>query len=50
MQKMISLGPEVILEVGPGKVLSGLLRRISREVPTANVEDGETWEKAKGLL
>jgi hypothetical protein len=36
--------------VGPGKVLSGLLRRISREVPCANVEDGATWEKVQGLL
>jgi hypothetical protein len=26
------------------------MRRISREVPTANVEDGATWEKVKGLL
>ncbi|RPJ35882.1 MAG: hypothetical protein EHM27_16480 [Deltaproteobacteria bacterium] len=50
MQKMIAMGPEVVLEVGPGKVLSGLLRRISREVPPANVEDGVTWEKVKGLL
>ena len=50
MQKMIAMGPEFVLEVGPGKVLSGLLRRISREVPTANVEDGATWEKVRGLL
>ncbi len=50
MQKMASLKPELILEVGPGKVLSGLMRRISREIPTANVEDGATWEKVKGLL
>jgi len=50
MQKLISLGPALVLEVGPGKVLSGLLRRISREVPSANVEDGATWEKVQGLL
>jgi len=50
MQKMASLGPELVLEVGPGKVLSGLLRRIRKEIPAANVEDGVTWEKAKGLL
>jgi [acyl-carrier-protein] S-malonyltransferase len=50
MQKMASLGPELVLEVGPGKVLSGLMRRIRKEVPTANVEDGTTWEKVKTLL
>ena len=50
MQKLVAMGPELVLEVGPGKVLSGLMRRISREVPTANVEDGATWEKVKGLL
>ena len=50
MRKMAAMGPELVLETGPGKVLSGLMRRISREVPTANVEDGATWEKAQGLL
>jgi [acyl-carrier-protein] S-malonyltransferase len=50
MRKMAAMEPELVLETGPGKVLSGLLRRISREVPTANVEDGATWEKVKGLL
>jgi [acyl-carrier-protein] S-malonyltransferase len=50
MQRMISLGPGLVLEVGPGKVLSGLLRRIKKETPAANVEDGATWEKAKELL
>ncbi len=50
MAKLIGLKPDLVLEVGPGKVLSGLLRRISREVPCANVEDGATWEKVQGLL
>jgi [acyl-carrier-protein] S-malonyltransferase len=50
MQKLIHLGQALVLEVGPGKVLSGLLRRISREAPSANVEDGATWEKVQGLL
>jgi len=50
MRKMAAMGPELVVEVGPGKVLSGLMRRISREVATANVEDGATWEKVKGLL
>jgi [acyl-carrier-protein] S-malonyltransferase len=50
MQKMIGAGVNLFLEVGPGKVLSGLLRRINREVKVANVEDGQSWEKARELL
>jgi [acyl-carrier-protein] S-malonyltransferase len=50
MQKMIGAGVTLFIEVGPGKVLSGLLRRINREVKVANVEDGQSWEKAKELL
>ncbi|OGL61957.1 MAG: [acyl-carrier-protein] S-malonyltransferase [Candidatus Tectomicrobia bacterium RIFCSPLOWO2_12_FULL_69_37] len=37
--------PDAVVEVGPGKVLSGLSRRILREVPAWNVEDGESLEK-----
>jgi len=50
MQKLLGAGPNLVLEVGPGKVLSGLMRRISREVKMANVEDGPSWEKAQALL
>ena len=50
IRKIIGLGANLILEVGPGKVLSGLIRRIDREVQTVNVEDGPTWEKAQSLL
>ena len=30
---------EVLVEIGPGKVLSGFLRKIDRSIPTASVED-----------
>ena len=50
MQKLLAEGPDLVLEVGPGKVLSGLMRRISRDAKMANVEDGTGWEKAKELL
>jgi len=39
IQKMASLGVEKFVEIGPGKVLSGLVKRITKEVATANVED-----------
>ncbi len=50
MQKMIDAKPSMVLEVGPGKVLSGLMRRINRDVKIANVEDGASWEKTQALL
>jgi [acyl-carrier-protein] S-malonyltransferase len=36
---MAALGATRFIEVGPGKVLSGLVKRITKEVSTANVED-----------
>jgi [acyl-carrier-protein] S-malonyltransferase len=48
IRKLISLGVRVFVEVGPGKVLCGLVRQIDRSVQTAHVEDlkslGETLE------
>lgn len=42
MRKMIEKGVEQILEVGPGKVLSGLMKRIDNRVETKNIEDLKT--------
>jgi [acyl-carrier-protein] S-malonyltransferase len=39
VQKMIDLGVSRFIEIGPGKVLSGLIKRISRDVETLNIED-----------
>ena len=39
VELLISKGIDTFVEVGPGKVLSGLLRQISREVKSLNVED-----------
>jgi [acyl-carrier-protein] S-malonyltransferase len=39
---MADLGVTKVIEIGPGKVLSGLVRRITKEVSTANVEDVAT--------
>lgn len=36
---MADLGVTRFVEIGPGKVLSGLVKRITKEVSTANVED-----------
>ena len=50
MQKFLATGMDFILEVGPGKVLAGLMRKINREVKVASVEDSASWEKAQALL
>ena len=43
-------GVEKFIEFGPGKVLSGLLRRIDRSLQCANVQDVASLEKCDKLL
>ena len=43
-------GATTFLEVGPGKVLSGLMRQIDRGLPMLNVEDGASLEKTVAAL
>jgi [acyl-carrier-protein] S-malonyltransferase len=45
MARLVSAGHRVFVEVGPGKVLSGLFRDISRDVKVMNVQDTESLEK-----
>ena len=45
MRKMIEEGIEQVLEIGPGKVLSGLMKRINSRVETKNLEDLQTLKK-----
>ena len=42
---LIEEGVNTFVEVGPGKVLSGLLRQIERSVATLNVEDEKSLQK-----
>ena len=39
VRMLIDEGVNTFIEVGPGKVLTGLLRQIERSVTTLNVED-----------
>jgi [acyl-carrier-protein] S-malonyltransferase len=39
---MAELGVTKFIEIGPGKVLSGLVKRIAKEITTTNVEDVAT--------
>ncbi len=45
MQALIALGVENFVEVGPGKVLSGLMRQIDRSRSCVNVQDEESLQK-----
>jgi [acyl-carrier-protein] S-malonyltransferase len=45
MRKMIEKGIEQVLEIGPGKVLSGLMKRIDSRIESKNLEDLQTLKK-----
>jgi [acyl-carrier-protein] S-malonyltransferase len=42
IRTIVDEGTTTVVEVGPGKVLSGLVKRIAREVEVRNVEDEST--------
>jgi [acyl-carrier-protein] S-malonyltransferase len=50
IQLLIAQGATHFIEVGPGKVLTGLMRQIDRAQTTANVEDTASLEKTLASL
>jgi [acyl-carrier-protein] S-malonyltransferase len=50
MLKLKSLGCAAAIEVGPGKVLAGLLKRIVAELSCVSVSDPATLADAQGVL
>jgi [acyl-carrier-protein] S-malonyltransferase len=50
MQLLIEQSVGTFVEAGPGKVLSGLMRQINRDVKTLNVEDAVSLEATKAAL
>jgi [acyl-carrier-protein] S-malonyltransferase len=50
MQLLVAKGVTTFVEVGPGKVLSGLLRQIDRSQKCAQVEDPASLEKLLAVL
>lgn len=50
VEKMISLGVETLIEVGPGRILSGLSKRIHRGLRLLNVEDTASLKKTADFL
>lgn len=45
VRALAGLGCERVIELGPGRVLSGLVRRIDRSIGTSNLEKPEDLEK-----
>jgi [acyl-carrier-protein] S-malonyltransferase len=50
IQLLIGRGVETFIEVGPGKVLSGLMRQIDRTKKAVNVEDEASLQKTMEYL
>lgn len=50
IELLIREGVDTFVEVGPGKVLTGLMRQISREVKCFNVEDAASLKSAAANL
>lgn len=50
MELLIREGVDTFVEVGPGKVLTGLMRHISREVKCLHVEDAATLKSTAAAL
>jgi len=48
MRYMIAEGVEEMVEIGPGKVLSGLMKRIDSSILLRNIEDLESLKKITG--
>lgn len=50
MQLLMQNGVDMVVEVGPGKVLSGLMRQTSRDIKSLNVEDAASLEATSAAL
>lgn len=46
VERLVALGVTMFIEIGPGKVLSGLVKKVNRRLTTISVSDQETIEAA----
>ena len=50
MERLVNLGCEFFIELGPGGVLAGLLRRTRKEVDVMSVSDADSVRKCASLI
>ena len=50
VETMLADGVDTFIEIGPGKALSGFVKKITREAAVYNVEDMASFEKLKEAL
>jgi len=50
VKRLLDEGVTRFIELGPGKVLSGLVRQMSREVEVLNVEDADSLDRTAGAM
>ena len=50
MQRLIHLGCDFFIELGPGNVLAGLLKRANRDIIVMSVGDAESVRKCGEAL
>lgn len=50
LQNMIDMGIDTFIEIGPGKTLSGFVKRVSKDVKIYNINDIESLENTIGGL
>lgn len=50
VERMLSDGIDIFVEIGPGKTLSGFMRKISKEATVVNIDKYEDLEKAMEVL
>ena len=50
VEYMIDKDVEAFVEIGPGKVLKGFVRKINKNIPVYSVEDNKSLEEMIGAL
>ena len=50
IEYMVDNGVSTFIEIGPGKVLTGLIKRINKSVELINIGDAEAVKSIRGLL
>ena len=50
VKKMVEMGADTFIEIGPGKALSGFVKKIDKNVTVYNVEDISSLEKTLAAL